>query len=114
MSLVLDLPAETEAQLRQAAARAGRGLEEWIIEAARAQAAQTAVVSVDEAAQMLSVARAFVVESMKTGDLSSESRAGKTMIAVDEKFAALRTQQAETQAGLMEIARINSALGLYD
>ena len=111
MSLVLELPAETEAQLRQAAAR---GLEEWITEAARQQAAQTAVVSIDEAAQILSVARAFVLESAEKGELSSETRAGEIGIAIDEKFEALREQQAITQAGLVEIARINSALGLYD
>ena len=114
MSLVLELPAETEAQLRQAAARAGRGLEEWIIEAARQQATRTSLVSVDEAAQRLSAARAFVLESMGKDELSSEKRDGEIWVKVDEKFEALLEQQAETQAGLVEIARINSALGLYD
>ncbi len=114
MSLILELPAETEAQLRQAAARAGLGIEQWIIEAARKEATQVKAVSLDEAAHLLSVSRAFILESVDNGALSGQTRGSEIFVLVDEKFEAIKQQQAETQAGLVEVARINSALGLYD
>lgn len=114
MSLVLELPAETEAQLRQTAARAGLDVEQWIIEVVRKESAQINVISLDEAARRLSVARAFARESFARGELSGEWRGDELFIFTDERFEALRQQQAETQDGLIEIARINSTLGLYD
>lgn len=114
MPLVLELPAETEAQLRRAAARAGRGVEEWIIETARQRAAKTSEISLDEATQTLNMARAFILESVENGELSGETHQGEIFVLMDDKFEALREEQARTQAGLVEIARINSALGLYD
>lgn len=41
MSLLLEIPAETETQLREAAAREGRAVELFIIEAAREKARQS-------------------------------------------------------------------------
>lgn len=44
MSLLLELPIETETQLREAAAREGRDVENFIIEAAREKANQSEMV----------------------------------------------------------------------
>lgn len=114
MPLVLELPAETEAQLRQAAARAGLGVEEWIIVVVRKESAQVDAISLDEAAQRLSVARAFALESFARGELSGEWRGDELFIFVDQTFKELSQEQNETQQALVEIARIHSALGLYD
>ncbi len=45
MSLTLEIPAETETQLREAAAREGRTIEIFILEAAREKARQSEMES---------------------------------------------------------------------
>ena len=114
MTLVLEIPAETENQLREAAARRGRSVEEFILDAARHEAMQTPYYPLDEAARSLSVSRAFLRESVENGALVGEIYEDEIYILADEKFETLRQQQAETQQDLIEMARINSALGLYD
>ena len=114
MPLILELSAEIENQLRRAAMFAGRDLEEWIIEAARKEAMQLEAVSLDDAARMLAVGRAFLEESVDNGQLSGLKRGNELLIFIDEKFDALRQQQRATRAALHQINTINAALGLYD
>ena len=114
MPLVLELPAEIEAKLRRAATLAGRDLEEWIVEAARKEAMQMDAVSLEDAARMLAVSRAFLLKNVDNGKLSGLKRGGEWLIFVDERFEMLRQEQRATRDALFQIERINSALGLYD
>lgn len=112
MSLVLELSPETENRLREVAARAGRDVQSFIIEAALQSARR--VYSMEEAAQTLRLSSSYLELLRQRGELSCEPRDGEPVFLHDAKFETLLQSQNETEAALREIAAQSQALGLYD
>lgn len=112
MTLVLEFPADTETQLREAAAREGRDVQTFLLEAALARTKR--FYSLDEAARSLNVARTYLETLAAQGALSTGHQDGELVFLHDAKFEALLQNQREIEAELREIGAQNQALGLYD
>ena len=112
MTLVLELPADTEMKLREAAAREGRDVQTFLVEAALTRTKR--FYSLDEAARVLNVAHSYLETLAARGALSTGHQDGEIVFLHDAKFEALLQNQRETEAELREIGAQSQALGLYD
>ncbi len=112
MSLTLEIPAEIEAQLREAAAREGRDVQSFLVEAALSRSKR--FYSMDEAARTLGLARTHLESLAARDEISTGHQNGELVFLHDAKFDALLQNQREIEAELREIGAQNQALDLYD
>jgi len=109
MTLVLELPEETERQLREAASSRGQEILQFLVEAAN-----RTVYSLEAASQELNLADSSLRERAERGELESLTMDGELFFVRDARFEALQRLQAERMAGLQELTRITEELGLYE
>ena len=106
MTLVLDVPAETEAQLREAAQRAGRAVEQFVLEAATEKVGRAnRVLTVAQSAVLLDVSSTHIerlLEAKRLGSLSVED------------VALYQARQEAANRALDEIVAMTEEQGLYD
>ena len=112
MSLVLEVPPETEAELRALALARGQDVATFLVQSARR--GQRAVYSLEEAATEIGVARAFLQEQAGRGELASVWVRGELFLVHDARLEALQRAQRARESALVEIMRLNQELGLYD
>ncbi len=106
MTLVLELPEETGQRLREAARRAGREVEQFIVEAATEKAGHAAnELTIAEAGALLEVSPVHVQRLLESGRLQSLSPIDVT---------ALRNRYEAANRAMDEIVAITEAAGLYE
>jgi len=106
MTLVLELPEETEQRLREAAKRAGREVEQFVLEAATEKAGRAETeLTLAEAAEHLAVSPVHVQRLLESERLQSLSPAD---------VAALRARYEAGNRAMDEIVALTEAAGLYE
>lgn len=106
MPLVLELPAETEQLLREAAKRAGREVEQFVLEAATEKVGRAnQILTPAQAAALLGSSPAHIERLLESKRLASLS-------AEDVAFYGSRLEAANR--ALDEIVAMTEAAGLYD
>lgn len=109
MTLILELPAETENQLREAAARQGSDLTAYLIEKATEK-----LLTLEEAGQIIGVDAQYVEHLTQLELLDFRVIRGQKFIGERDLAAYEREARENPDKAMTEMVGINQLLGLYD
>ena len=109
MTLILELPAETEKQLREAAARAGRDVESFVIEAATER-----LLSLEEADELLGTYSGHANDLTQINLLDCRYRNGQKLIALSDLKRYQHEIETNSDKAMDEMVGLNQLWGLYD
>lgn len=109
MTLVLELPAETENQLREAAAREGRDVAQFVIEAATEKLLTPAQVG-----ERLEVDADYVENLTRLELLDFRVVSGQKLISERDLARYEREARENPEKALAEMVGMNQLWGLYD
>ncbi len=109
MTLILELPAETENQLREAAAREGRDVSAYLIERATEK-----LLSLQEAGEKLNVDAQYVEDLTRLELLDFRMVSGQKLISERDLARYERAAREDPNKAMEEMVGMNQLWGLYD
>lgn len=109
MTLVLELPADTEIQLREAAAREGREVAAYLLERATER-----LLTLEEVGEKLKVDAGYVENLTKLELLDFRMVSGRKLISESDLARYDRALRENPDKAMEEMVGMNQLWGLYD
>lgn len=109
MTLILELPPETEIRLREDAAREGREIADYLLERATEK-----LLSLEEAGERLDVDTGYVENLTRLELLDFRMMSGQKLISEADLARYQKAVRENPDKAMDEMVGMNQLLGLYD